>query len=413
MISFLPFSILLTYFVGFIAGSNADKTMVYLKLSVMGLIGLGGAILIAAVLNRTIINKVDIILGFLKKVGDGDLVAASEKIAIMDELTMINMSVFHMRNNLKTLVEAISETVQTLDQSSGGLVRSSYKQSDRARELAAIIEELTSSFEEMAASSESNMSSVMRQVEQSMSVKKDISLISEKSGMLAKETWDLSEKAKDSVSIAEEGEKQINKSVTTISNLIGYMDTIDQTAGMINDIADQINLLALNAAIEAARAGEHGKGFAVVADEVNKLADRTTELAKIIKNEISEHTKNINTELSQMSGSVDTFHNMKASISAIDSVIGKVFDFTQDLMKMNEEIKKKIDELNRISNEIKNASQEQKNTNDELMKSVTSINAISQSTAEEAAVIQDAAAKFGENSKELGSVVSRFKIKYD
>ncbi len=413
MIAFLPFSILLTYFIGFMAEFNVDKSMVYLKLSIMGLIGLGGAILVASVLNRTIINKVAIILRFLQKVGDGDLVAASEKIAIMDELTLINMSVFKMRNNLKSLVEAISETVETLDQSSGGLVKSSYNQSDRARELAAIIEELTSSFEEMAASSESNMTSVMRQVEQSMSVKNDISLISEKSNMLAKETWTLSEKAKESVSIAEEGEKQINKSVTTISNLIGYMDTIDQTAGMINDIADQINLLALNAAIEAARAGEHGKGFAVVADEVNKLADRTTELAKIIKNEISEHTKNINTELSQMSGSVDTFHSMKASISAIDLVIGKVFDFTQDLMKMNEEIKLKIDELNGISNDINNSSQEQKNTNDELIKSVTSINAISQSTAEEAAIIQDAAARFGDNSKELRSVVARFKIKYD
>ncbi len=413
MISFIPFAILLTYFIVFISDFNFDKTMTYVKISIIALIGLVGSVLVAAVLNRTIISKVIIILGFLKKVGSGDLVAAADKIGIMDELTLINISVFKMRNNLKSLVEAISGTVETLDQSSGELVKSSYKQSDRARELAAIIEELTSSFEEMAASSESNLSSVMRQVEQSVSVKDDISRISEKSGMLAKETRTLSEKAKDSVSIAEEGEKQINKSVTTISNLIGYMDTIDQTAGMINDIADQINLLALNAAIEAARAGEHGKGFAVVADEVNKLADKTTELAKIIKKEISEHTKNINTELSQMTHSVDTFHTMKASISGIDLVIGKVFDFTQELMKMNDEIKLKIDELNRISNEIKNSSHEQKHTNDELIKSVTSINTISQATAEEAAIIQDAATKFGENSKELQSVVARFKIKYD
>ncbi len=411
MISFIPFAILLTYFVVFISDFNIDKTMTYVKISIIGLIGLVGSVLVAAVLNRTIINKVKIILDFLKKVGSGDLVAAADKIAIMDELTVINMSVFKMRNNLKSLVEAISGTVDTLDKSSGSLVASSYKQSDRARELAAIIEELTSSFEEMASSSESNMGSVMLQVEQSVSVQNDISQISEKSNMLAEETRTLNEKARNSVAIAEEGEKQINKSVATISNLIGYMDTIDQTAGMINDIADQINLLALNAAIEAARAGEHGKGFAVVADEVNKLADRTTELAKIIKNEISEHTRNINTELSQMTHSVDAFHNMKASISGIDAVIGKVFDFTQDLIKMNEAIKLKIDQLNRISNEIKNSSQEQKDTNDELMKSVNSINTISQSTAEEAGIIQDAAAKFGNNSKELQAVVSRFKIK--
>ena len=49
---------------------------------------------------------------------------------------------------------------------------------------------------------------------------------------------------------------------------------------VIDDIAFQTNILALNAAVEAARAGEAGMGFAVVADEVRTLARRSADAAK-------------------------------------------------------------------------------------------------------------------------------------
>ena len=56
--------------------------------------------------------------------------------------------------------------------------------------------------------------------------------------------------------------------------------------GLIQSIAQQINLLALNATIEAARAGEAGRGFAVVASEVKALASQASQATDRINAEI-------------------------------------------------------------------------------------------------------------------------------
>ncbi len=72
----------------------------------------------------------------------------------------------------------------------------------------------------------------------------------------------------------------VNHTSDSVVQLGKRSDEIGCVISVIKDIAEQTNLLALNAAIEAARAGEMGRGFAVVADEVRGLAERTSRATK-------------------------------------------------------------------------------------------------------------------------------------
>ena len=87
--------------------------------------------------------------------------------------------------------------------------------------------------------------------------------------------------------------------------------------GVIEGVAKQTNMLGLNASIEASRLGDQGKGFGVVAEEVRKLAVRSSDSARQIK-EILEYFKNSTIEINS---STDTLlHIIKEQSKIIETI---------------------------------------------------------------------------------------------
>jgi methyl-accepting chemotaxis protein len=81
---------------------------------------------------------------------------------------------------------------------------------------------------------------------------------------------------------------QVEDIAVRMESLEAATASIETVVKFIQDISRQTDLLALNAAIEAAGAGEAGDRFGVVAVEVKRLAERTTEATKSIKDLVAQ-----------------------------------------------------------------------------------------------------------------------------
>jgi methyl-accepting chemotaxis protein len=221
-------------------------------------------------------------MGITERIANGNLIAdgATGKQGIMGALE-------GMRQKLQTLVgevarygHSLAESAPRLLDRAGRAQNTALKQASSASEIAAAVEELSSSIAQAA----ENARNAENQVASAGSI-------------ASQGDTQVSEAVAQMRAVAQ----SVQDTVASVLELSKKSSEIGCIVDVIREVADQTNLLALNAAIEAARAGESGRGFAVVADEVRKLAERTTRSTS----EIAEMVGQIQQGMSSVSSGIE------------------------------------------------------------------------------------------------------------
>lgn len=176
----------------------------------------------------------------------------------------------------------------------------------------------------------------------------------EKNGRhVSSELQELVKLIQDSQTKVKLGEEGINEVIRSMENVKQKTAKITEFTSIITDISDMTNLLALNASIEAARAGEAGRGFAVVAGEVTKLAQKTIDSVKSVKQLIDETLRTVNEGVGKVSNSSII---LKEILSTISSIEAKTDSFHSNIMKQVKEtitIAENAKTLNSFSTNVK------------------------------------------------------------
>jgi aerotaxis receptor len=305
-------------------------------LQLLGLSGVLAGVWLLVIQNR-MMEIIQRIVGRLDHIAQGDL---TDEIPLhrVDEIGKLNDSLVTMQTHLKAMMAEIAEAADQVGSSAdilSGEMEQTRKvteiQSCAASSIAAAVEQLVASVNEIAGSAQ----------QASQAVEASHGLLNEASLRMGE-----SQEASQNVV------STVNGAGQTMAELFQSIFAIDRVSQVIRGIAEQTNLLALNAAIEAARAGESGRGFAVVADEVRKLAENASKQTSEITGSIQEIQRITQIAVSTMEAAGTHVAGANSAVDAARTGLDAVSSHGEEVATISRHIAEGTQQQSAAGNEI-------------------------------------------------------------
>ncbi|TAL33178.1 MAG: methyl-accepting chemotaxis protein [Spirochaetes bacterium] len=356
------------------------------------------------VMVRTISHTAQAVVSYCGTVASGDLTAKlpDEILSAGNELGLISQWVGKMTGDIRTVVVRIRDVAGEIATAAEEMAGAANMFSDGAQNQSATTEEVNATIEEVSAGMEHIAANTRDESQKLGGFMVALGQLSHGITDTGNKLREAGETAVQVAARAKSGEEALGQMTENMSRITASSQEMTSIVDMINDISAQINLLSLNAAIEAARAGEAGRGFAVVADEISKLADSTAtsikEIDRYIRSnneEIGKGQENVNSTSALIRGIIGDVTGMGEALRALSSSM-------QEQLAVNESVNRDAGEMMKRTGEIRTATDEQRIAVGEIVKSVSSINELTQtnaSGAEELSGSSESLAGMAENLK--------------
>lgn len=236
---------------------------------------------------------------------------------ICNALAMMRNRLFEIAFEMRQATLRLGQATQELGASSAKSVRDASEQSSASVNMAAALEQLSVSVEEIG----NNATAVYD--------------ASQKAGSVARTGADAVRSSQAMITAAAQS---VRETSVQLHGLQAVSNNIEAMGSTIRGIAEQTNLLALNAAIEAARAGDAGRGFAVVADEVRNLAERTAQSTVQITNLVHEIQARVEKTVADMQDNVAQVESGVAAAEQAGEAVAEIEQESQRVIRATEEI---------------------------------------------------------------------------
>ncbi|WP_181438519.1 methyl-accepting chemotaxis protein [Paenibacillus sambharensis] len=374
-------------------------------IAAVSLLLLGG---VTTLIIRYIVKQVRQVNHLATLMADGDL-TVTLPVKSKDEFGTMALNLNRMSDNLRTMVQTVSQHSLSVGATSEELTASAEQTSSAAESIATSIQEVSSGAE--------TQRHELRESSRSMhEIAEGVSRIAVSASAAASASQEVAERTQQgNLRMLEAGSKMssalqsVEETTQTIRSLHSRSEEISRITGLITQISNQTNLLALNASIEAARAGEHGRGFAVVAAEIRKLAEQSKASAEQINGMLEAVQQDTRKAVHAMEqGSIEVADSAE-SVQESGRLFTLILEQISDVSRQMEDVSATSQQISAGSEQVSSALGQLRHVSDSAADQANQVAAASEEQLATMEEITSASEGLADMVQELLQLMSKFR----